>query len=124
MTNKSASIALLLAGSLAGMTAGADYLAPDPGTQISIQYNIRNVIVVRPVGGAWSHPSCPDVTAAVLSEDHFPPPPDRFSSSDFGAVHELLVQAALHGRSVNLRVSDTECHPNGYPLIVSLRIFP
>ncbi len=30
----------------------------------------------------------------------------------------------MNGRSVNLRVSDTLCHPNGYPLIVSLRVFP
>jgi hypothetical protein len=123
MNHKNARIALLLAGSLGAATAGADYLAPDPGTRISIQYNFNGVIVVRPVGGVWTHPLCPDVRGAVLSRTHF-----RRELGDtnveFDTVRELLVQAAMNGRSVNLLVSDTVCHPNGYPLIDSLRIFP
>lgn len=113
MNYKNPRIALLLASSLAAATAGADYLAPDPGTQISLQYNSNGAIVVRPVGGVWTHPLCPDVTAAVLTPSYFG-----------GTVWQLLIQAAMNGRSVNLRVSDTECHANGYPLIESLRIFP
>src|SRR5262245_687706 len=123
MKNKAACLASLLAGSLSAATAAADYLAPDPGTQISIQYNSGDVIVVRPVGGVWSHPLCPDVTAAVLSPRMYPPT-DRNGYMDYSKVYDLLVNAALQGRTVNLRVSDTECHPNCYPLIVSLRIFP
>ena len=124
MTNKAACFTLLLAGSLAAATAGADYLAPDPGTQISIQFNAGGVLVVRPVGGVWSHPLCPDVTAAVWAPDYLPR--DRYGglNPDIGPVSVWLVEAAMNGRSVNLRVSDTLCHPNGYPLIVSLRVFP
>ncbi len=53
-------------------------------------------------------------------------PRDRFGNltSNIELVYDWLVQAAMNGRSVNLRVSDTVCHPNGYPLIASLRIFP
>jgi hypothetical protein len=126
MMNRTASITLLLAGFLAAASARADYLAPDPGTQISIQLNSRNVIVVRPVGGVWSHGLCPDVTAAVLSRSHFTRPSHGLTESNliYDTVWELLVQAAMNGRSVNLQVSDTVCHGNGYPLIESLRIFP
>ena len=123
MSNKIACFTLLLAGSLAAATARADYLAPDPGTQVSIQLNSRDVIVVRPVGGVWTHSLCPDVTAAVLTASHFGRdlPDTRLL---FKTVWELLVQAAINGRSVNLQVSDTVCHSNGYPLIESLRIYP
>lgn len=126
MTNKIACFSLLLAGSLAAATAAGDFLAPDPGTQISIQLNSRDVIVVRPVGGVWTHSLCPDVTAAVLSRSHFSRPSHGLTETNlnYDTVWELLVQAAMNGRSVNLQVSDTICHGNGYPLIESLRIFP
>src|SRR6185295_5657626 len=106
----------------AAATATADYLAPDPGTQISIQLNSSNVIVVRPVGGVWTHSLCPDVTAAVLSRGHFTRPGHGLEERNliYETVWELLVQAAMNGRSVNLQVSDTVCHGNGYPLIESL----
>ena len=126
MMNRTARITLLLAGLLATATAAADYLAPDPGTQISIQLNSSNVIVVRPVGGVWTHSLCPDVTAAVLSRSHFNRPGHGLDERNliYETVWDLPVQAALNGRSVNLQVSDTICHGNGYPLIESLRIFP
>jgi hypothetical protein len=124
MGHNTVRIALLLTASLAADTAMADFLAPDPGTQISIQYNFGGVLVVRPVGGVWTHPLCPDVTAAVFSPDFYPRGRRGQFSPDFSPVYEMLVQAAMNGRSVNLRVSDTECHPNGYPLILSLRVFP
>lgn len=122
MTSKVARIVFLLAASLAAATAMADYLAADPGTHISIHFNSSNVIVVRPVDGVWSHPLCPDVTAAVLSAAFFVQ--DLKKPENFEPVRDWLMQAALNARSVNLEVSDTECAKNGYPLILSLRIFP
>ena len=91
MTNKIASFALVLAGSIAATTAGADYLAADPGTQVSIQLNSSDVIVVRPVGGDWTHSLCPDVTAAVLSRFHFSRPGQGLEERNliYGTVWEF-----------------------------------
>ena len=124
--NNNACLALLFAGLVMAATAEADYLAPDPGSQISIQVNFNDAIVVRPVGGVWSHPLCPDVTAAVLSRHYFAITSRTHAEGGLGyeTVRDLLVQAAMNGRSVNLRVNDAICHGHGYPLIESLRIFP
>src|SRR5262245_9318161 len=124
--NKLARVALLVACSLGAGTASASYLAPDPGTQVSIQLNSHDVLVVRPVGGVWTHGLCPDVTAAVLTVSHWQRPSHGFGVKgyNYSTVWQLLVQAAMQGRSVNLQVSDTVCHANGYPLIETVTIFP
>ena len=97
-----------------------------PGTQISVQLNAHDVLVVRPVGGVWSHGLCPDVTAAVLTSSHWTRQSHGFGLKGYNyvTVWDLLMQAALQGRSVNLQVSDTVCHANGYPLIETVTIFP
>lgn len=110
-------LVLFMAVSLTSNVAAADYLAADPGTQVSIQLNKGGALVVRPLGGTWSHPVCADLTAAVLSTSHL-------ISTDYQRVYDLLLLAGTNGRLVNLRVSDTECHANGFPLIESLRVFP
>jgi len=127
MKSKAAACAtFLIAGLLGAATAEAAYLAPDPGTQVSIQLNAHDTIVVRPISGVWTPPVCPDVTAAVLTRAHFTRPLHGLAATglNFDTVWDLLVQAAMSGRSVNLRVSDTFCHDSGYPLIESLRVFP
>jgi hypothetical protein len=126
MNTKIACVVFLVASSLGGGTAAASYLAPDPGTQVSIQLNSHDVLVVRPVGGVWTLGLCPNVTAGVLTTSHWARPSHGFGDKgyNYATVWDLLVQAALHGRSVNLQVSDTVCHANGYPLIETVTIFP
>ena len=52
-----------LALSVTGVTK-ADWLAEDPGTPISLVLTKSGTLVVRPLGGTWSHPLCEDVKAA------------------------------------------------------------
>src|SRR5262245_6699313 len=95
MNTKIACLTLLIAGWLGAGTATASYLAPDPGTQISIQLNAHDVLVVRPVGGVWSHGLCPDVTAAVLTSSHWTRQSHGFGLKGYNyvTVWDLLMQA-------------------------------
>jgi hypothetical protein len=103
-----AAVALSAAGS-----AGADWLAVDPGTPISLQVNTNSALVVRPLGGAWTHPVCPDVTAAELHGNNI-------SSSQL--IRDILIEAATSGSVVNIFAFDDECDEHGHPIIRNVRV--
>ena len=101
-----AAVALTAAG-----TASADWLAADPGTAISLQLN-RNGFVIRPIGGAWSHAVCGDVTAAELPRD--------LPNHSFAV--DMLLAAAANGSLVNLFAEADACDEHGHPVVRNVRI--
>ncbi len=103
----------VIALSVAGI-ARADWLAADPGTKISLQLNSDHVLVFRPVGGTWTHPTCPDVTAVALNY--------LTRSSQYAEFREYLVEAAMHGSIVNIFAGTDECDERGRPIIRNIRV--
>jgi hypothetical protein len=101
---------------LVATVAHADWLAADPGTPISLQINVNGDLVARPIGGAWSHPLCSDVTAAELSS-HRPGYPQSIQR-----LTEMLIAAAASGSLVNVFAEADECDEHGHPVIRNLRI--
>ena len=98
-----------------GAPASADWLAVDPGTEIALQVNSNGALVVRPVGGIWSHPLCSDVSLAVLKRT-------VETANSYDAMVQTLSIAAATGSLVNVNAAPDTCHENGYPLIISVRI--
>jgi hypothetical protein len=92
-------IAALLAMVVTSEIAFADWLAAQPGTQVSVQVNKNGTIIVRPIGGTWSHPVCPDVSAAVLVQKQFGP---FLESAVLDRIYLLLQTAAANGSTVNV----------------------
>ena len=114
-------IAVLLSILCLPSFAGADWLAADPGTSVSLQVNRNGLVLVRPVNGTWSHPLCADVSAAVLVEDHFGP---FLDSEVFERLYDLLKLAAANGSVINVYANPDTCHPQGFPLIQAARLVP
>lgn len=110
-----AASALMFAG-----PAHAVWLAVDPGTQVSLQVTTYGLVLVRPVGGTWSHAVCADVTAAALEPIRFTP----HRSVKYEELYELLLTAVANGNVVNLNVLPDTCHEKGYPLITSVTVQP
>jgi hypothetical protein len=115
MSRKTCAVSTMLAATalLATGSASADWLAADPGTPISLQVNTNSALVVRPLGGAWTHPVCPDVTAAELHGNDI-------SSSQL--LREILIKAATSGSVVNIFAFDDECDEHGHPIIRNIRV--
>jgi len=99
-------------------SANADWLAADPGTPISLQVNKDGAFVVRPVGGAWTHAVCADVTAAEFSWDETYPVDPRHDQFTI----ELLALAAANGSRVNLFAEPERCDEHGHPVFHIVRI--
>jgi hypothetical protein len=115
MGRKNRAVSALLAAialSVAG-TASADWLAVDPGTPISLQVNTNGALVVRPLGGAWTHPVCPDVTAAELKAN---------TINSYQLVREILIEAATSGSVVNIFAFADECDEHGHPIVRNIRV--
>ena len=102
--------------SASGM-AKADWLAADPGTPISLQMNTNWTLVVRPLGGTWTHPVCGDVSAAVFRN-----PYPHYPLGYYGVITEMLIAAAANGSLVNVFAEAEECDANGHPVIRNVRI--
>jgi hypothetical protein len=102
--------------SVAG-TASADWLAADPGTKISLQVNVDGALVVRPLGGAWTHPVCGDVTAAEF-RDLYPHYPGGYH----GGIREMLIAAAATGSLVNVFAESDQCDAHGHPIVRNIRV--
>ena len=100
---------------LASGTASADWLAFEPGTKISVQVNVGGTIVVRPIGGTWSHPLCSDVTGAVVLEMYW-------HSDKMDDLLQILTTAATAGSLVNFNALEDTCYANGFPIIRGLKI--
>ncbi len=100
--------------------AHAVWLAVDPGTQISLQVTTNGLVLIRPIGGVWSHSICSDVTAAALQRIQFAP----HKQVKYDELYEILLTAVANGNVVNLNVLPETCHENGYPLITSVTIQP
>lgn len=120
---KNCAVSAMLAGialSVAG-TASADWLAADPGTPINLQLNQDGALVVRPIGGTWSHAVCTDVSAAEL-----PPPSaaNRFPAplSYRQLARELLIAAVSNGAVVNIFAEADVCDEHGHPIIRNIRV--
>jgi len=107
-----AALTFLVAGN-----ASAEWLAPDPGTKISLHVAIDGNLVIRPIGGTWTHGSCSDPTSA----EH------RFGLWKFGYGRdllnkELLIQAALAGSVVNIFADPDLCDEHGHPFVKIVRV--
>ena len=100
---------------LASSTASADWLAVEPGTKISLQINVHGTIVVRPIGGIWSHPLCSDVTGAVVLELDW-------HSDKMDDLLQILTTAATAGSLVNFNALEDTCYSNGFPIIRGVKI--
>ena len=96
--------------------AKADWLAADPGTPISLVLTKSGTLVVRPLGGTWSHPLCEDVTAAEF--------PYHYANNErpYALGTEMLIAAAANGSLVNLFAEPDECDDHGHPVIRNVRI--
>jgi len=109
-------VALAAAGS-----ASAEWLAADPGTPINLQLNQDGALVVRPIGGTWTHALCTDVTAAEL-----PPPAanNRFPAplSYRQLARDLLIAAVSNGSVVNIFAEADVCDEHGHPIIRNIRV--
>ncbi len=112
---------VLLAMILMSEITVADWLAAQPGTQVSVQVNKNGTIIVRPVNGTWSHPVCPDVSAAVLVENQFGP---FLEPAVLDRIYLLLQAAAANGSTVNVFAHPDLCHTQGFPLIQAARLAP
>jgi hypothetical protein len=101
--------------------ANGDWLAADPGTPINLQLNQDGALIVRPIGGGWAHPVCPDVTAAEL-----PPPSanNRYPAplSYRQLARDLLIAAATSGSVVNILAEADVCDEHGHPIIRNIRV--
>ena len=91
--------------------AQADFLAADPGTPVSVQVNQNGSLVVRPVGGTWTHPLCSDVSGALLLARPYRP-----------LLINALIAAAANGSIVNIEAEAESCSVHGYPLVRNIRI--
>ena len=100
---------------LASSTASADWLAVEPGTKISLQINVNGTIVLRPIGGTWSHPLCSDVTGAVVLRNYW-------RSDKVDGLLQMLTAAATEGSFVNLNALEDRCFDNGFPIIRGVKI--
>jgi len=112
MRNKKRARQFILAALLlsAAGSANAVWLAADPGTIISVQLNRDGVVVVRPIGGTWSHPVCPDVTAAEVT------------GMKGSAAADFLIAAVANGLLVNVNALADECDEHGHPIIRNVRV--
>ena len=108
-------VGIALLAFLASSTASADWLAADPGTKISLQINSNGTIILRPIGGTWSHSLCSDVTGAVVVRQSFPY--DKIES-----LLRILTAAATEGSLVNLNALPDTCYVNGFPMIIGVKI--
>ena len=99
-------------------TANADWLAADPGTPISLQLNVNGTLVVRPVGGTWTHAVCPDATAAELTTYRI----YQHTAEFINRAREILVAAAASGSIVNVFADAEVCDEHGHPVIRNLRV--
>ena len=113
-----------LALSATGM-ASADWLATDPGTPISVQLNMDNTLVIRPVGGSWTHPVCANTGAAVIGDGNLldgRPLAEQSRNVRLGLVREWLLAAATSGSLVNLFADPEICDSLGRPVIRNIRV--
>jgi hypothetical protein len=103
-----AAIALTVSAS-----ACADWLAADPGTPISLQLNRNGTLVIRPLSGTWSHPTCGDVTAAEYSAK---------SHAQHLLAMDMLIAAAANGSLVNVYAEPDTCDEHGHPVVYNIRV--
>lgn len=105
--------------------ASADWLATDPGTPISVQLNMDNTLVIRPVGGSWTHPVCANTEAAVIGDGDLlggRPVAQENRNYRLGLVYEWLLAAATSGSLVNLFADPEICDSRGRPVVRNIRI--
>jgi hypothetical protein len=105
--------------------ASADWLATDPGTPISVQLNMDGTLVIRPVGGSWTHPVCANTAAAVIGDGDLlggRPLAEARRNQRAGLVHEWLFAAATSGSLVNLFADPEICDSLGRPVVRNIRV--
>ncbi len=114
---RAGSAALVAIALSAAGAANADWLAADPGTKISLHAAINGQLVIRPVGGTWTHPVCSDPTSAELVFNLW-----RHGQGRDGLNRELLIQAALTGSTVSIFADPNICDEHGHPVVKIVRV--
>jgi len=120
--------------------AMAVFLDRGDGTVVSVQINNNGLIsVVRNLpdtsapakpganrGGTtdsteWAHPVCTNLDRAVLRQTIFGQTIIG-STETFERLYDMLVLAAINNTPVRIVADDNLCHPQGWPLIKTIRL--